>query len=260
MSESTLALAYSELIAEIGYALGYGRTSGSWDAGQSAHVESVLLQGLQQFYYPPALLGERLPHTWAFLRPIVTLTTASSTYNYELPDDFAGMEGDMTFEPSEGFAPVKLVGEARIREMRQNLGATVTGRPQYVAVRPKTSDGTDGQRFEAIFYPTPDGAYVLSYQTNALFSKLTSTNPYPLGGAVHARTLLNSCLAVIEEKVDRVQQGPAWKAWMDSLTASVQHDRRQSPANLGYNGDRSDGRPGVQYFRTNLVTNGGRYS
>lgn len=255
MAESSLALGYPELTAEIGWALGYGRGP-TWDSDKTTHIENILKEGVQQFYYPPPLPGEAVPHQWTFLRPIVSFNTVDGDYDYDLPDDFSGIEGDLTFDPGDGYLPVRLVGEADIRKLRQPADTPTSGRPLMAAVRPLTSDGTDGQRFELILHPTPDGVYTLNYRTQAIFSKLTTTNPYPLGGAVHARTVLKSCLAAVEDSTEKVR-GTAWKSFVEALQHSVQHDRSQSPRNLGYNGDYSSERGKITYDRVSQVTYNG---
>jgi len=78
MSESTLTLAYSDLRAEIGSFLGYGRAPANWDTEKIATVESVLQRGLRQFYLPPFLPGQDRSHPWSFLHPVTTLATVAS--------------------------------------------------------------------------------------------------------------------------------------------------------------------------------------
>jgi hypothetical protein len=129
--------------------------------------------------------------------------------------------------------------------------------PQLAAVRPKTNDGSSGQRFELIIWPTPDGVYHLTGKTHTLFQKLSAANPYPLGGAMHARTVQKACLAEVEEHVEHTQ-GPMYKAFMDALRTSIFQDRAQSPRILGYNPDNSDDRATLpEYDRITYVTVGG---
>jgi hypothetical protein len=258
MAESTLSLGYPELIAEIGYALGYGATSASWDTGQAAIVERVLQAGYRQFLFPPALPEDQgVAHRWSFLFTPLTITTAAADYDYDLADEYAGMEGELTYNPGEGFRPVKIVGEQRIRELRANESTAVTGTPQLAAIRPKTSTGSAGQRFEVLFWPVPDGIYHLTGKEHVLVGKLTTTLPYPLGGMAHAETVKRSCVAEAEMVTERAH-GPAWAAFIDRLRTSVFQDRSQSPRNLGQNIDSSDGQglPG-DYDRVTYVTVGG---
>lgn len=253
MAESSLSLGYAEFLAEIGYAAGFGRDSVKWSAEQASLVARILDDGIRQFYFPPALPGETVPHRWTWLMPTFTIQTTANDYDQDLPDDFAGLEGDLTFAPGEGWRPVRVVGEARIRELRETDGAAVSGRPQYAAVRPKTADGATGQRWEIVFWPTPDATYNLTGRKHALYSKLSAANPYPLGGAAHAQAALKSCLAAYEIKVEKIK-GPCWGDFLDALRSSVFQDRAQQPTILGYNRDASDGRDrAVRYDRTTYV-------
>lgn len=239
MAESSLSLGFSDLRSEIGYFLGYTRDSGNWSAGEITEINAVLSAGLRQFYFPPPL-GQGLPHEWSFLRPITTIPTVADTSDYTLPDDFAGMEGDMTFAASDNVAgPVEIVGEHQIRKLREG-NTSSSGIPRFGSVRPKTTDGTTGQRFQLNLWPTPDAVYTLYYRYKLLPSALTSIAPYPYGGAPHAETLKASCLAAAEIDIDD-EKGPRWAHFQAMLAASIAHDRlAQPPEKLGYNGDYSD--------------------
>lgn len=73
MSESTLSITYDDLRSEIGYYLGFRRSSSAWSADQAATIESCLKSGLRQFYLPEPLPGESVSHLWSFLKPLATL-------------------------------------------------------------------------------------------------------------------------------------------------------------------------------------------
>lgn len=73
MAESTLGIAYSELISEIGYVFGYGRTEGNWSTTQNANVQQALKRGLRMFYVHPPIPGSKSSHEWRFLRPVTTI-------------------------------------------------------------------------------------------------------------------------------------------------------------------------------------------
>ena len=167
--------------------------------------------------------------------------------NYDLPDDFGGVEGDFTFEPAEGFSPIMVVGEGRIRALRQESDSRY--RPRYVAVRPKESDGSSGQRFEAMFWPIPNSVYPLVYRKLVLANALTVSNSNPLGGMAHSQTILASCLAAAESQTED-RRGPKWDEYMTQLGASIEHDKKAySQEYFGYNRDNSDG---SEYKRTRV--------
>jgi len=75
-------MTYTELRQEIGYDLGYGRTSGDWDTTQAANILAALRGGYRQFLRPPILPGEPTSHEWSFLTAMedfVVWTDVAST-------------------------------------------------------------------------------------------------------------------------------------------------------------------------------------
>lgn len=157
--------------------------------------------------------------------------------DYRAPDDFGGLQGDMTFAADEGWIPLQLIPEGMVRSYRQH--STGTGRPRYAAHQVLSSAGAIGQRFNFLFWPEPDALYTLSYQYNVLVAKLATAVPYPLGGMQHGETVLQSCLAVAENRREETR-GPQWERFMERLSASISVDAGNEPVWLGYNGDESD--------------------
>ncbi len=161
----------------------------------------------------------------------------ASNGDYQLPDDFGAIEGNLTFEPDITLSTIPIVGESQIRQMRQ--WNTSTGIPRIAAIRPKSSDGSDGQRFELMLQPEPSTNYTLSYSYEALINKLTTTYKYPLGGMAHAETIKESCLAAAEALEDD-NPGSHNGLFMQRLATSIRHDNvANTPEYLGYNSDRS---------------------
>jgi hypothetical protein len=230
--DSTLTVDRNDIHSAVGFFLGYSRTTSSWSAAQLEDVNAVVEAGERQFYFPPVLPGKRTAHKWRFLSPTATLTTVSGTADYEMPADFGGMVGDLTFGESEGYWPLPRIAESEIRRKRQyNTGS---GQPQLAAVRPKASDGDAGQKYEILLWPDTDGVYNLTYRYIALMNKMSDTNRFPLGNAPHGETILASCLAVAEERLDD-KRGVKWQRFMERLAASVSHDELQAPERLGLN-------------------------
>jgi len=159
--------------------------------------------------------------------------------NYDMPDDFGGIEGPLTYEPSEHKPDIRIAGEGTIRNQRG--GTSTRSYPYYAAVRPKIMESADdGQRFEIMFFPVPDDVYTLSYQFRVLADTLAS-DEYPYGGAAHAATIEASCLAAAELQEDD-KKGPRYEDFMRLLTASIQIDKTSNRQEyFGYNSDNSDG-------------------
>lgn len=162
-------------------------------------------------------------------------------WDYDLPATFGGPSGPMTFAGGSGYCEARRVGEADIRVRRQNMMTAITGPPHHYAVRPKDmATGTVGQRFELLVWPAPDKAYVLTYRYLYLIGEITSGSPFPPGGMMHAETILQSCLAIAERRIEH-RGTKEFAAFMQLLKGSIEHDRRISaPDTYGYNGDSSE--------------------
>lgn len=244
--ESTLSLGYVQFANSASYFLGYGASYTGLGADKLTQVDAMIQAGYRQGLYPPGLpdpiTGQpQARHTWSFLKPTTMLTTIAGADAQDLPDDFGGMDGNMTFASSQTLATaVRVTSESAIRDARQGRSTSDTAIPYLAAIRPKPSDGSSGQRFEILFYPTPDAAYELSYRYNALQAALTVTRPYPLGGMVHSEMFMASILAMCDLRQNDTR-GLHWEAFMERLAASVAHDRSiRQPEYFGYCGDGSD--------------------
>lgn len=237
MSESTLSIELLELRQQVGDYLGWGRSG--WDSTTTDKIDSCIQSGLRQFYVPPVIPGSPVHHVWSFLHPTTTLTTVADTADYDMPDDFGNIEGDLTFDPETTTDPVRVVGEGRMRQLRQDL--ELTGYPKYAAIRWKAATGESGQRQEILLWPTPDDEYTLYYRYAVLAGKLTTSLSYPLGGMLHAETVLASCLAAAEARYNG-GRGQKWNEYVERLAASIAMDRKNAPDFFGYNKDASDSR------------------
>lgn len=159
---------------------------------------------------------------------------------YTLGDDFGGMDGPITYRPgSASFYPsIEVTSAARIRQFRQN--DDTTGRPVFAAIQPQAHVAATGTRFEILLYPIPDDVYVLTYRYKSRPNMIDATSLYPVGGMEHSQTILESCLAIVERKLDD-NRGVHHAAFMECLAGSVAHDiAEHTPDRLGYNGDASD--------------------
>jgi hypothetical protein len=237
---STMGVTYDDLVREVAFFLGFGRkASTELGAEDLSLVDSKVQAGYQQFLSPPKLQGDAVAHIWGFLSPTAVLTLVAGDWDYDLPENFGGMLGEFNYAANLGRAPVPQGGEGQVLASRSR--ADLSDYPRIAAIRPKASAGLAQQRFEVLVYPTPNGSYDWSYRYNVLMNKLTAANPYPLGGADHRNTLIESCLAAAETVNDA--EGVHTAAFLRNLQASVSRDRQTaSPKTLGYNADRSGDR------------------
>lgn len=84
MAESTLSLVRNDLMNAIAREVGYAREAdptspASWSASQVSDIGEALNGGLRLGYRPPALPGEKLAHSWSYLRPTTYMTVWGDT-------------------------------------------------------------------------------------------------------------------------------------------------------------------------------------
>jgi len=162
--------------------------------------------------------------------------------NYTLPDDFGRLISPLTYvEKENAWYSVEIVGEGRIRELRQRDYIGTNGsKPQVAAIRTKNSGIETGTRKEIMFWPAVSGAYVLKMQYRVRPQDDLGDTDIPYGGTDHAEAILYSCLAEAERRLDETQ-GVYNQRFIVALASSIDLDSRSSvPQTLGYNADRSD--------------------
>lgn len=228
MAESTLTLTFSNLQVAVARYLGYSVTAADWTTPQAAEIAGIVQSGLRQFYWPPVPADRPDAHRWSFLRPTTTLSTASGTFNYALPDNFGGELSDFTYASGTSHFRVPIIPLPDLLALIAGGTGATNAAPKYAALRPLTSDSTAGQRFEVVTYPTADAIYVLTYSYDLLPSALVaSTAEYALGGAAHSETILQSCVAVAEQRSNDTA-GIHQARWSERLAESIRYDRKFS--------------------------------
>jgi hypothetical protein len=194
--EADLGVTYGQLRSEIARYLGWTRDFTEWTTEESATIEDLIRNGLRQFYWPgPLQDGNTI--RWSFLSPQATITLADANSVYQLPADFGGNARSFSYEADSAIPPPTEISEQQIRLLRSSKGEW--GSPSYFAIRPKSSTGMAVQTWEIVFYPTPRTAHTLTYRYDIVPPMLSELAPYPLGGAMHAKTIIESCLALAEE-------------------------------------------------------------
>lgn len=241
MAESSLSVGLPELRAEVGFFLGYGRTAGTWSAGQLAEIDTIVQSGVRRVYYPPAI-HPGLPayenistvgYEWSWLRPTTDLDIVAGVADYSFPDDFGRLVGAFHYPPDAHRASVVIVSVGKLLSMRAFNNQKDA--PRYAAVRYKQSDGTGGQRQEVLFHPEPNAPWTLSYEYEAYSGALTDAAPYPLGGMQLAELYIESCLAVAESRVDD-ELGQHNRQFELLLVDAVARDRKRGARNFGQMG------------------------
>lgn len=209
---------------------------------QITRLADIVSSGIRQFYYPPKLPSQMQPHSWSFLHPVATLDLPSGVDSIPLPDDFGGFEGLLTVQNSTTSAvvgPVKFTNEGRIR---QCYAATpnASGPPLMASERHlKGTTAVASNRSDLFLFPITDQAYTAEAQYYINPDMLDGNHPYVYGGPEHAETILESILAIAEQRLDNAMTVHTMK-YMQRLEASIGMDMKHSPLSIGYNRDRSD--------------------
>lgn len=156
-------------------------------------------------------------------------------YRIELPANFGGMEGELMYAPhqTQRFRPAVNVGEYRIRLRYQNQQVVDSREVFEYGIYPKTHDAVVGQRWYMIFWPPSSAIRSLVGRYRANPGDLSDVDEYPLGGPMHAQTILEACLSEAEVKFqDGV--GEHTNLYAQALARSVSLDREtESPDHLG---------------------------
>ena len=172
------------------------------------------------------------------------IITIDSEDTFTLPWDYGGMSGDglFTYANDESkLQTVTLTSEANIRKLRQS--SVSTGTPYLACIVPKTTDGTAGQRWVAMFHNPPGEPLVLHYRYYLLPDALVLDDlEYPYGSAAHSETILESCLAIAESREKDLASVEHQNRFAALLLSSIDHDRGlgEPIVHYGYNGDGSD--------------------
>ena len=164
-----------------------------------------------------------------------TSFTITSDGTYTLPDNFYGLVDDFRYDKNQDGQIVYPATPQFVRTQRAGAGSG-TGHPVYAAIQPVAYTTTIGQRWEVLTYPISGGDYTMYYRHRVVPAAMTAEAEYPIGGAMHAMTLLECCLAVAET---RKQDGEHYHQDLANLymSASIDIDARNRPRNLGYNAD-----------------------
>ncbi len=164
---------------------------------------------------------------------------AGTTYSlgrtvYDLPTDFAGIEGPLVYASGQSLLRVRVDRMSEHQLLLALSQETTASYPRLFAIRPKAIDMTAATAYEMILSPTPDAAYNLWYKYLVTIPDLdATTNTIPPGGDVHGELYIEACLAAAEQRLHDTQ-GLHSARFMECLIASVSKDRVLScPETLG---------------------------
>lgn len=165
----------------------------------------------------------------------LTFVVSRPVANYDLPDDFGALVGNLHFATEINRRQIVIVPLSQILERRARYDLVQA--PQLAAIRYKSTDGSNGQRQEILFWPRPDTYYNLWYTYEAYNGTLTDANPYPLGGMQLAELYIESVLAVAEQRENQ-EAGLHTQLFEALLQDALARDRSRGGQQFGQMGHR----------------------
>ena len=229
----TLAVTYSDLAKSVAKFLGYDHANLTDE--QKDEVDCIIQSGVRNFYYPPAMDGVDPNFEWSFLKMEGSVVTAPGVSEYLLPDGFNRFSGAIIIKDAENFQfrNAFIVPYGNVKSMLDN--GHRTGVPHYAASLGVNQYGEKGQLRKLYLYPVPDAAYTLDFSADMDFGRLSDENPFPLGGAMYAELLRESCLAVAERDTND-EEGIHLAAFNRLIVSTIARDRKASAQNFGFIG------------------------
>ena len=233
----TLAVGFAQLKQLVADFLGYNPTS--LTEAQSLKVASYIQSGLRQFYYPPKMDGVDENYEWSFLRMSGSVTTSAGVGDYLMSDGFGRVAGNIYFGSADmRKRPLAVVAVSDVLAIRRR---GETGMPRVAAFTFAETFGPRGQRVKMMLAPVPDRAYLLEFSGEADTGMLNeTTRPFPLGGARFSELVVESCLAIAEQRAND-EIGNHTAKFQQLLVSAIAKDRKSSSTVFGYMGDR----PGI---------------
>jgi hypothetical protein len=194
----SLQVDLDSLRRETGMYLGYDREQANHTPNQILDMQDVLGKAMRSWYFP---IVEGVVYKWSFLQKTGVITTAADQVEYDLPEDFASFTNDCLYF---GTDTRKTKVTRRSEGMLLNLfgGAWASGDPLYYAIRTKGTLIQGRAQHELLLYPAPESAVDISFRYMRIPPELSENTPYPLGGELHAETILAACLAAAEQKIE----------------------------------------------------------
>lgn len=233
MSQRTLELDYNTLRRQLGIMAGWGGDAGAWGDEKSITADEIISDGFKRaFYAIDPRNGTAVQ--WSFVTPSRILHTAANQKDYDLPADFGGLVGKITFSDSDnGVMPIEICSANEISKRRQLDGSSNTGKPIYAASDQQLPTQLAGTRYRLMLWPTPDADYTLAYQSIYNPAPLSEANPHPPGGPMFSNLLKAAIFAEFEARFNDGQTTWA-QQFTTALVAAVAHEGAMDPDTIPY--------------------------
>lgn len=216
MAESNLAATWDEIRRRIAKKRGYNPDATTWTPEQTVDVNDIIRSGYRLFIKS---------HEWTFLKPPFDLILPDAQEDVDLPSDFGFLVGPLYFtnDSVSRLCPLERKDVTEIRRLRQQ-GQVTSGQPKVCAIIADRPGNLKGQRSQLLLWPTPNQEYTVIGRYSVLPSAIDVSHPHPYGGAHHAETLIQACLAASEEFNDT--PGSATQHFAKCLQDSIAYDRK----------------------------------
>jgi hypothetical protein len=241
---------YADLTAALDDHLG-------WE-GDATRTESIINQAYRRALHPRPMDG-RSAHEWTFLRPTHEMSVTAGVQNYDLPTDFARVDGMVYYKENNwAYYPIQEVSIGNLLNLRQYPWSGESSYwPHHYAIIPiKNSPPTKWQQWQIQFWPTPNQSYDYIFRYHSKPCRLDADDhKYPVGGETFAELLRLAVLAEGQRALED-EYGHWNEAYLEQLEAEISYDRKVEPGNLGQIVDTSDGKGGVYYEADFIKLNG----
>lgn len=225
-----LTLSYANLYDEVSWFLSLTTTGTSPSGDDLIRCKSLVDSGIRQFLYPiDARTGQ--PHEWEFLKFYWSFNTINGQWKYALPVDFSDLCSVLHFDSTDGVPPLKKRSAEQIIEMR--TGGTNEGYPEYYAITPSRYDIEIGTLYELWLYPIPNQTYNLSGFYRADPVQLSATTDLVVGGIKASEAILESCLAVAEQRDDDMTTNHHTQKAAELIQKLIQFDKVTKTDKIG---------------------------
>lgn len=200
---SLLQLDYDSLRRETGMYLGYDRDPANYKPLQILDMADVIGKAMRSWYFP--VVDGGVVYKWSFLQKTGLLLTVAAQAEYDLPEDFASLTNECLYYAADsGSTKVTRRSEGMVLNLLASSW-TDSAPPLYYAVRTKGAMEKGRPLHELLLYPIPSSSDIeISFRYSSIPPALSESDPYPLGGELHAETILAACLAAAEQKIEDV--------------------------------------------------------
>lgn len=240
MSGASFAITLDELNIIVANDRGYSLNPKKWNEKQLYAINDIVVSGVANVYFPPAVGDEKVAPDWTWLKPIseIALKTGAKTLN--LPDDFGNFNGGVSVKADATTSQpwwLQWRSDEKILDM-YSVTPAMSGPPRFVAdVASRIVQAPSGQLRQLMVFPLPDQDYILQVRYSINPDRLSGARPYAYGGAQYRELHIASALAVAERRYDLIDDGPATRHFNRMLVMAVSQDNKNRPQSLGYNGN-----------------------